>query len=305
MIPVFAVIPVFAQILLDTALKGAVLVALGAVAAAIAAHRASATRHMIWTAIVGSHLVLPAITVLGPGIRVPLLPPPPWLTIGRASNATLTFVAAVWLVGVIVGVMPLIFGSLRVASLRRHSVRVEKHPWRVDLRYCASLSAPVVCGILRPTILLPPGAANWTDARWRLVIEHELAHVRRHDMASQLLAQIALVAFWFDPLLAFAVRSMRREREHACDDLVLETGVAPWEYAHELIEVVRSAQRVPAMAGLVMPGATGFDARIVAILDPSRNRRHPSRRDIVLTMLLAILITIPLGVLRPFRDPLP
>jgi beta-lactamase regulating signal transducer with metallopeptidase domain len=219
-------------------------------------------------------------------------------------------------VGVVVGVTPLVVGSWRVARLRRESVRVAEPRWRtmasditggaVDLRYSDRLPVPVVSGIVRPSILLPADAANWSAARWRLVLQHELAHVRRHDTASQLLAQIAFVVFWFDPFLAVAVRSMRFEREHACDDLVLATGVAPWEYAHELIEVARAAQGVPAMlAGLAMPGARGFEARIAAIIDSSRNRRLPRGRDVVLTLLLALLVTVPLGTLRPFRDSLP
>jgi beta-lactamase regulating signal transducer with metallopeptidase domain len=298
-------IALFAQILLDTALKGAVLVALGAIAVTLAVGSAASTRHMIWSAVIGAHLALPVVTVLGPGVDLRVLPPPPWLV---TDSRALTWVWVVWLMGVIVGVLPLISGSWRVARLRRGSVRVasETVGSDIDVRYSDHLSVPVVCGVLRPSILVPADASSWTEARWRLVLQHELAHVRRHDTASQLLAQIVLIAFWFDPLLSLAVRSMRREREHACDDLVLGTGVAPWDYAHELIEVARGAQRVPAMlAGLAMPGASGLADRIRAILDATRNRRRPSRRDIVLTMVVALAITIPLGALRPFRDALP
>jgi bla regulator protein BlaR1 len=308
-------IAVFAQIVLDTALKGATLVALGAIVAAVALGSAAATRHMIWSAVIGAHLLLPAVTVFGPGLDMRILPPPPWLGAGRA----LVWLSGAWLVGVIVGLMPLMIGSWRVARLRRASVRVADPRWRalaaeiaggeVDMRYGDRLSVPVVCGIVRPTILLPADAVSWTEARWRLVLRHELAHVRRHDTASQLFAQIAFVVFWFDPLLVMAVRAMRRERELACDDIVLAGGVAPWEYAHELIEVARgslaSAPHVPAMlAGLAMPSVRGFEARILAILDVSRNRGLPSRRDIAITVMIALLLTLSLGMLRPFHDAL-
>jgi beta-lactamase regulating signal transducer with metallopeptidase domain len=299
-------IGIFVQILLDTALKGAVLVGLGAIAAVGAARSAAATRHMIWSAVIGAHLVLPAVTALGPGFEWRVLPPPPWLGAERA----LGWVWSVWLTGVIVGLLPIVVGSWRVARLRRGSVRVAGSDGDVDIRYSEQVSVPVVCGILRPSILVPAEAVSWTEARWRLVVQHERGHVRRHDTASQLFAQIAFVVFWFDPLLVMAVRAMRRERELACDDIVLASGVAPWDYAHELIEVARGARRVPAMlaglATLAMPGSgSGLGDRIRAILDSSRSRRSLRRRDVVLAMCIALLVTVPLGVLRPFRDSLP
>ncbi|HUQ21048.1 MAG TPA: M56 family metallopeptidase [Gemmatimonadaceae bacterium] len=66
-------------VLLDSALKGVLLVAAAAIAAYFLRNRSAAARHAAWTAAVVGHLALPAITLLAPEWRLPFLPTPPWL----------------------------------------------------------------------------------------------------------------------------------------------------------------------------------------------------------------------------------
>jgi beta-lactamase regulating signal transducer with metallopeptidase domain len=67
-------------LLLDSALKGTLLVAAAAIAAYLLRTRSAAARHAAWTAAVIGHLALPAVTLLAPAWRLPFLPAPPWLT---------------------------------------------------------------------------------------------------------------------------------------------------------------------------------------------------------------------------------
>src|SRR5678816_2938024 len=67
-------------LLIDSALKGILLVAAAAIAAYLLRNRSAAARHAAWTAAVIGHLALPAITLLAPAWRLPFLPTPPWLT---------------------------------------------------------------------------------------------------------------------------------------------------------------------------------------------------------------------------------
>ncbi|HRI53340.1 MAG TPA: M56 family metallopeptidase, partial [Pseudomonadota bacterium] len=50
---------------------------------------------------------------------------------------------------------------------------------------------PLCAGTLHPAIVLPRQAQSWSAERRRLVLLHELAHIRRYDCLTQLVAQAA------------------------------------------------------------------------------------------------------------------
>ncbi|GEM_PF-1458901 len=84
------------------------------------------------------------------------------------------------------------------------------------------VSVPTVFGALRPKLLLPrPLLGSLTEPQLRHVLLHELAHVKRLDIAVNLLAFVLTAAHWFNPLLAFSFRKLREDQETACDELAL------------------------------------------------------------------------------------
>ena len=98
-------------------------------------------------------------------------------------------------------------------------------------------------GVLRPVIMLPVEASAWSDERRRVVLLHELAHIRRYDTFTQWFAQAALVLHWFNPLAWRVYRRFLMEREHAADDLVLAGGARPSTYASHLLHLACSPGR--------------------------------------------------------------
>ena len=72
-------------ILIDAALKGAILVLIAAVAAYLLQNRSAASRHAAWTAAVIGHLAIPALVLLLPAWKMPLLPAASWMPAEAAA----------------------------------------------------------------------------------------------------------------------------------------------------------------------------------------------------------------------------
>lgn len=85
-----------------------------------------------------------------------------------------------------------------------------------------AVAGPVLCGILRPVLLVPPGALANMDAEKRaLVLQHECQHVHNKDNLVSLYLLVLGGILWFCPLLWFARRHWEADRELACDQRVL------------------------------------------------------------------------------------
>jgi beta-lactamase regulating signal transducer with metallopeptidase domain len=222
----------------------------------------------------------------------------------------------VWLSGAIVALIALFASTLRVLRMQRLSTPVHSGPLveliaqlarRLNLARAPRLhmgdahAMPMVWGLFRPVLLLPSGAVKWPQSRLQAVILHELAHVRRRDALTQLLAELARALYWCNPLVWLAARQLYLERELACDDIVLNAGTRPSEYAGELLDLVRTMRstRATALAAIAMARPSQLKARLHAVLDEARSHRTLSRVFATTTAVLAVLLMLPLAALQP------
>ncbi len=161
-------------------------------------------------------------------------------------------------------------------------------------------SIPVVWGLIRPTLLLPAEANAWDAAQLRSVLLHELAHLRRRDPLVQFLTQIACALHWFNPLVWLAAWRLHVERERACDDMVLSSGVRPSTYAEHLLHI--ATQLSPACwthaCGLAMARKSSLEGRLLAVLSDKLNRRRLTRALTAAAILLSAAIAVPVAMLR-------
>ncbi|HEY3968438.1 MAG TPA: M56 family metallopeptidase [Planctomycetaceae bacterium] len=159
---------------------------------------------------------------------------------------------------------------------------------------------PVVWGIFHCHLLLPAAARDWNGEQLRSVLLHELAHIQRRDMLAQLLTQIACALHWFNPLAWFAAWRLEVERERACDDLVLASGVRPSAYAGHLLNVVTdlSSARWTHSCGLAMARKSSLEGRLVAVLGQNLNRRGVSVPLAAIGLAIAVGVAVPIAMLR-------
>lgn len=150
---------------------------------------------------------------------------------------------------------------------------------------------PAVTGLWRPKILIPDQVLNsFTEEELRFVLLHELIHVRRHDVAVNWLAWLVQTLHWFNPVIWFAVRRLRYDRELACDALVLErTGEsAAARYGHTAIKLLglfSDARSVPAAVG-ILDRKRSVVRRIAMI----GRYRKPSRLQNSVAILIVLLL---------------
>ena len=177
----------------------------------------------------------------------------------------------------------------------------------VSLRECSSITVPAVWGFVRPVLLLPAEARDWSVERIRVVFLHELAHVARHDGIGLLLARIATSVFWFHPLVWSLARVARRESERSCDDLVLGTGERATDYAAHLLDIMRSMTRRGAFVDVAPAMAQGstLEGRLVSILRPGQRRDSVSRMGFVATTGFACLLLAATTVVQVVAAPEP
>ncbi len=164
------------------------------------------------------------------------------------------------------------------------------------------VTVPFTSGVLRPVVVVPASAlATWTDERIRVVLLHELAHVRRRDCLVQAMSQVACAAYWFNPLTWIAARRLRAERERACDDLVLEAGMRGADYAQHLLDIARAvtSRRSLSAAALAMARPSELEGRLLAILDGHRARRVIGARVSWRMAAALVAVVVPVASVQP------
>src|SRR5262245_6427561 len=219
----------------------------------------------------------------------------------------LTWVAAIWFGGMTVLLCSITAAHVRRRLLSRRSQRVDDPEWisqlkaagkevglrrKVRLRQTAEKVMPLTWGWWRPVVLLPAEASHWPAERRRVVLLHELAHVKRWDCLTQWITTIVCALFWFNPLVWLGARRMCVERERACDDLVLNARCKASDYANHLVEIARTF-RTPRVAAIAMARSSNLGRRVAAIVDISRVRRlRPATALALLTTLAALIACV-------------
>jgi beta-lactamase regulating signal transducer with metallopeptidase domain/N-acetylglutamate synthase-like GNAT family acetyltransferase len=228
----------------------------------------------------------------------------------------------VWAAGALLVMARLAAGMASVWSLTRRAQRITDGSWlalagalgdglglrgSVRIFKAEEVSLPMTWGLLRSVVLLPKEAEEWPEERRRIVLLHELTHIKRRDCLMQALAQLSCALYWFNPLIWTAAWRMRVEREVACDDHVLEFGAKASDYASHLVEIASSfkAANYGSLAPLG-PVAVGMacshlESRVRSILNPNARRRGVNGLKVALAAVIAAVLTASLAMLRPWR----
>lgn len=157
-----------------------------------------------------------------------------------------------------------------------------------------SIRSPQIwCWSPTPTMMIPRWETDeMLPINWFMVFCHELAHLRRRDHISGLLAELMLCLIPWHPLIWLAKRRLIQLSERACDDWVLAEGQSSAVYAESLLHLAAQAQPViiPTMAS----NQQGLANRIERILHERWGNPRISRRWG--TLVCALITLCGLGI---------
>ena len=157
-----------------------------------------------------------------------------------------------------------------------------------------TVKTPILLGFVRPRLLVPRNIAKkLSPEELRYVFLHELAHVKRHDIALGWLTALLQVVHWFNPLVWLAFHRMRSNRESACDALVLSRmqGDRAQSYGLAIVSLLEHfsvPQPLPGLAGL-LETKSQLKRRIAMITQFKHNSYRWSPLAAVLIVVLACI----------------
>jgi beta-lactamase regulating signal transducer with metallopeptidase domain/protocatechuate 3,4-dioxygenase beta subunit len=224
------------------------------------------------------------------------------------------WIALLWALGFISVAWPALLGIAGNEWRRRHSRLIVDQTWLelienltrqfglrrpIELRSSPVPLVPVTWGVLRPVILVPEQAQQWPESARRVVLLHELAHVKRWDVAFQLIGRLATAVYWFHPLAWYALHRLRAECECACDDYVVDLGVRRTDYAQQLVYLARSLRAAALTAAVPLTRKNTLEQRLKALLDDGRSHQLLGKRGAMALFTGAVVLLAGLAAVRP------
>ena len=307
---------------LNTIVEGVALAGLSWVVLRFGGGRSAVTRFAVWFSTLLVVVSLPLFVSVN-GARALHRPEL------EISSAWATDLFIIW--AAIASIMLLrLAGSLRqVWRLRQRceAMDLEKYPELAETaRQCSSarnvkllvsdeLRVPTALGFFQPAVVLPAWAlSELSSEELRVVLLHELAHLRRWDDWTNLAQKLLKAIFFFHPAVWWIESRLALEREMACDDLVLEQTANPHGYAASLVSLAEKAfaskvgmQKALALAQSALGQVRQISRRLAQILDPSRTRAkrtwHPALGVMALAGVVVFLLTPYAPEMIAFQQP--
>lgn len=258
----------------------------------------AAVRHQLWVGLLVVLAAIPLWTWLAPAVNLPVV------SHGNLSNSAAWPSALVYGYFLVVALRGagLLASIARVAriALNGHEPSSEwkrtlsqlKPPGRVALRSSDKVDTPITLGFLKPLVMVP-ARLQASPAERRMILQHELEHIRRADWLTQLLGQLVGILFWPVPGMRRALVQLSLEAEQACDDRVLALENNAAEYAALLLRQAR-ARHLPASVALGRPSELA--RRINHLCEPTIDHSAAAGRTWMLPVYL--LLALPVASLQ-------
>jgi bla regulator protein blaR1 len=220
---------------------------------------------------------------------------PPDIAVSASTGSALTQLSTALAVAWAAGCSILVFSWMKKWR-RMHAFLKSASSLKVPLEVTV-MSSPVamepgVFGIFRPVLLLPQGIhEHLSEEHLRLVLGHEMCHIRRRDNLLSFVHMSVAAIFWFYPVVWWLGTRLLTERERAWDEQMLGEGSDPRAYAEAIVRVSKFYLESPLQCSAGV-GRSNLQRRIEAIIANRTARKLDFRRTCA---LLGAAMTVILG----------
>lgn len=206
----------------------------------------------------------PLVIEVGNAIFVPSVP-----NITDGTGSYVQIVAAIWALGMALLVLQWFLQWRAVHSMLASAPRLAME-MAVPVHVTSGDVAPGVFGVFRPVVILPRSVVSeLSPAQMQALLAHEMCHVRRHDNLTAALHKCVEAIFWFHPLVWWVGANLLREREAACDEMVIEEGYEQVVYAESILNVCRLGVAAQ-FSGMAASTGGSLKERLISIMSEQR-----------------------------------
>ena len=221
----------------------------------------------------------------------------------------------IWISGIIIMLIFVIRSALSLRALKNSALPLQNQKVQRLYQRCLSdsgitkyipiystayLKSPVIVGVWKPCIYLPIhliSEGNETEIRYMLL--HELQHYKHKDGIANYLITLTGIIYWFHPLVWYALKEMRDDREIACDTSVLKL-LESEDYVSYGNTLINFAEKISLTPFPFASGISGTMKQMKRRIQNIASYERPNLQKKLKSMTAFLLIFLLLVGLAPF-----
>ncbi len=142
------------------------------------------------------------------------------------SSYSLDFVYYIWIAGVLIGIIMLLFAMLMLIHMEKTPVYNEQFEnlcaelnVKAHLYTATNIKSPISFGILNRIVIIPE--REYSNQESEFIFLHELYHHKHRDAFINIILNIVSALYWFNPLVYIMANLFRLDMELYCDMCVI------------------------------------------------------------------------------------
>jgi len=154
------------------------------------------------------------------------------------SNTAVLF--SIWMILASLILLLFLFSTFRLKLRLRNSIFLQMIDSVKKYKIFQSkyISMPLTVGLFPKKIFVPEKWQKWSSDCKKMILSHEIAHIKRHDGLVQFIQIIVQAIYFFHPLVWILNKFMNKYREMACDDFAVSSSKgSSFEYSKYLTEI--------------------------------------------------------------------